>query len=282
MVDFRQNDIGQTIVSMQLSELEFEALEHSRTLLRHSGSLFCDSVFDHEPNKDPVVDCCLNPLRAFGDSKLNQMSISVAFDTNYLVRMVDILEREPGTSLNNDEHRVLATVALSGFCNASLSPGFALSEMLSGGENSSIHLHAGFRAFNYLCVDCPLEDIFTSIVNGTVPIWKLPIPKQVSPPLDTIRLIAGNKKSKSELFACLCAGIVERKYKNDLDQDAKLEVFFSSFFETGAFATGSMRYFSFYFFRQDCKSENPPEVFVERYTLKFARKGCSRNTKRSA
>lgn len=232
---------------MQFSDAEAEALQQAKELLRHSGSLFCDSVFDHEIGQDPVVDCCLNPIRAFGDNQLNDAGIVVAFDTNYLIRMSEILTKEPGKDLVEDERRVLATIALSGCCDASLSPGFALAEMFSESKKRASYLHDGFRAFEYLCSQCPLEDILEGVVSGKVPNWKLDIPAHVETPLDTIRTIAENRGSKIELYACLCAAIVERANGVHLDQNAKFEAFIARIFNTGAFAVGSLRYFSLYF-----------------------------------
>lgn len=252
---------GTMILSMEFSDAEAEALQKAKELLRHSGSLFCDSIFDYEIGQDPVVDRCLDPVRAFGDSQLNQAGIVVAFDTNYLIRMSDILMKEAGTNLVEDERRVLATIALSGFCNASLTPGFALAEMFSENKKRASYLHDGFRAFDYLSVQSPLEDIFEGVVSGEVPNWKMNIPTHTETPLDTIRTIAENRKSKIELYACLCAAIVERVNGVHLDQNAKFEAFITRVFHTGAFAVGSLRYFALYF------SEEPARRGIARKSM---------------
>ncbi|MEP3299364.1 MAG: hypothetical protein ABJO27_23280 [Pseudoruegeria sp.] len=257
------DESGTVVLSMQFSDAEAEALQKARELLRHSGSLFCDSIFDHEIGQDPVVDRCLDPIRAFGDSQLNEAGIVVAFDTNYLIRMSEILTKEPGTNLVEDERRVLATIALSGFCNASLTPGFALAEMYSENRNRASYLHDGFKAFDYLCVQSSLEDIFEGVVSGKVPNWNLNIPTHAETPLDTIRTIAENRKSKIELYACLCAAIIERVNGVHLDENAKLEAFIARIFKTGAFAVGSLRYFALYFSEEPAKRGIPRKSMLK-------------------
>lgn len=257
------NESGTVVLSMQFSDAEVEALEKARELLRRSGSLFCDSIFDHEIDQDPVVDCCLDPIRAFGDRQLNEAGIVVAFDTNYLIRMSEILMKEPGTNLIEDERRVLATIALSGFCNASMTPGFALAEMYSENKNRASYLHDGFRAFDFLCVQSRLEDICEGVVSGKVPNWNLNTPTHVETPLDTIRTIAENRKSKVELYACLCAAIIERANGVHLDENAKLEAFITRIFKTGAFAVGSLRYFALYFSEEPAKRGIPRKSMLK-------------------
>lgn len=248
-------------VSMKLSDLEIAALERARELLRHSRSLFCDSVFTLRQGQDPVVDRCLDPARACGDHFINQASITVSFDTNYLARMEAVLKRKKGELLNEDEHRVMATISLAIFCDAMMTPGFALAEMLAETSESRAHMSSSYRAFQYLCIDCPKEDVFETVLTGRVADWQLALPNDVSIPISQVEEITRNARFNAELFACLCAGIVERKCADTRCNDEKLELFFSLIKERGALAPGSMRYFALYF------SDQPAKLNVPRRSL---------------
>ncbi|WP_234969172.1 hypothetical protein, partial [Thalassovita mediterranea] len=82
---------------------------------------------------------------------------------------------------------------------------------------------------------------FYSAVDSRVADWQLALPNDVSIPISQVEEITRNARFNAELFACLCAGIVERKCADTRCNDEKLELFLSLIKERGALAPGSMR-----------------------------------------
>ncbi|TNE65298.1 MAG: hypothetical protein EP336_12800 [Rhodobacteraceae bacterium] len=253
-----ETDGGEQVsTGMTLALFESGALMWTQQLLRHSGSLFCDSVFEASAEQDPIVDVCFNPARAHGDHTLHQATIIVAPDTNYLMRMEEILEKSPGDGLSAHEERVLATIALSALCDAKITPGFALAEMFHGTAGEYQGLHKAYRAYRYLCVDCDVEDIFEAVISGRVPNWSVSVSESVSAPVAQVEEIAQNRKFKATYFVCLCAGIVERRFRETRTHDEKLEMLFERILKEGAFVSGALRYMSLYFSDQASRFGKP-------------------------
>jgi hypothetical protein len=248
---------------MVLNPLHRHALDRAYKVLGLANMLHADSMFDGEESADKVLHNCFNPVRAAADAMLTGRGIVSIVDSNFVSGLRRILETKQGASLTTENKEIISFLIISAMCDGAITPGMAFHEML-GNSGHTEHLTESYNAFEYLCAEVELDYLCSILLQDTMPFWgvKERLSQEIPLPMfQKIQQVAGGQRYKSELFSTIIAATVEIKYSQKMGSNAKFHRFVESIYCSGAFAMGSLRYFSLHF------SEMPSTLGVSRGTM---------------